>query len=401
MLSVLDYAADTRLRARARARRRGTEGAQSLARRLDWTLLLAVGGVVAYGLWAIGGITERDVPGDPDYFVKRQAVYAAVGVVGLVLALLVDPDVYRRHRRPLYALLIASLLLVIATAPVVRGSQRWLDVGGFRFQPSEVGKLMLVLVLGGFIADRGRRISEGRTVLAAVGVAAIPLLLVFEQPDIGSALVYGAALAGVLFIAGTRWLHLGVLLSVAALFGTFVLWLGPNLGVDVLEDYQRQRLTAFMDPSENPGGAAYNVNQSILAVGAGGLDGRGVSGATQTNLDYLPEHETDFAFASLAEQRGFFGGAILLALYLLVIWRALKIITVARDGFSAVVAGGIAVALLFQIAINVGMTVGMAPVTGIPLPFVSAGGSSMIANLVAIGILEAIHARGRLPRRAA
>jgi rod shape determining protein RodA len=390
MFTTLDYAADTRMR--ARARRRGAESVQSFARRLDWPLLLAVAGLIVYGLWAIGGVTDAD---------ERQAFYAAIGAGGLVLCLFIDPDLYRRYRRPLYALLLAGLLLVIATAPVVRGSQRWLDIGSFRFQPSEFGKLLLVLALAGFVADRGKRISEGRTVLALVGVATIPILLVFEQPDIGSSLVYGGALAGVLFIAGTRWLHLAALLAVAAATVTFVLWLGPALGVETLDDYQRDRLYAFTDPSEDPGGAAWNVNQSILAVGSGGLDGRGVSGATQTNLDYLPEHETDFVFATIAEQRGFFGGAILLGLYLLVIWRALKIITVARDAFSAIVAGGIAVMLLFQIAVNVGMTVGMAPVTGIPLPFVSAGGSSMIMNLLAIGILEAIHARGRLPRRAA
>jgi rod shape determining protein RodA len=387
--TVVDYTARTRMRARARARRRSAESAQSLARRLDWTLLLAVAALVVYGLWAIGGMTADD---------QRQAVYAAVGTIGLVLCLLIDPDVYRRHRRPLYALLLALLLLVIATAPVVRGSQRWLDIGSFRFQPSEFGKLMLVLALAGLIADRGKRIAEGRTVLAVVGLAAVPFALVFEQPDIGSSLVYAGALAGVLFVAGTRWVHLGALAAVAAAVGAFVLWAGPVFGVEILEDYQRERLTAFTNPSEDPGGAAYNVNQSILAVGAGGLDGRGVSGATQTNLNYLPEDATDFVFASLAEQRGFVGGAILLALYVLVIWRALKIITVARDAFSAIVAGGITVALFVQIAINVGMTVGMAPVTGIPLPFVSVGGSSMITNLLAIGVLEAIHARGRLPR---
>ena len=392
MFTVLDYAADTRIRARARARMRSTERVQSLARRLDWTLLLAVAGLVVYGLWAIGGITADD---------QRQGVYAAAGAVGLLVCLFVDPDVYRRHRLLLYALLLGLLLLVIATAPVVRGSQRWLDIGSFRFQPSEFGKLLLILALAGFVADRGKRIVERRTVLAVVGLAAVPLLLVFEQPDIGSSLVYAAALGGVLFIAGTRWLHLGVLAAVAAAIALFVLWIGPSFGVDILEDYQRERLYAFHNPSDDPGGASWNVNQSILAVGSGELDGRGVTGATQTNFDYLPEHETDFVFASLAEQRGFFGGAFLLALYLLVIWRALKIITVARDAFSAIVAGGIAVALLFQIAINVGMTVGMAPVTGIPLPFVSAGGSSMIMNLLAIGVLEAIHARGRLPRRAA
>jgi rod shape determining protein RodA len=392
MFTVLDYAADTRIRARARARMRSAERVQSLARRLDWTLLLAVAGLVVYGLWAIGGITADD---------QRQGVYAAAGAVGLLICLFIDPDVYRRHRLLLYALLLGLLLLVIATAPVVRGSQRWLDIGSFRFQPSEFGKLLLILALAGFVADRGKRIVEPRTVLAVVGLAAVPLLLVFEQPDIGSSLVYAAALGGVLFIGGTRWLHLGVLAAVAAAIALFVLWIGPSFGVDILEDYQRERLYAFHNPSDDPGGASWNVNQSILAVGSGELDGRGVTGATQTNLDYLPEHETDFVFASLAEQRGFFGGAFLLALYLLVIWRALKIITVARDAFSAIVAGGIAVALLFQIAINVGMTVGMAPVTGIPLPFVSAGGSSMIMNLLAIGVLEAIHARGRLPRRAA
>src|SRR5918992_177347 len=302
MFTVLDYAADTRIRARARARMRSTERVQSLARRLDWTLLLAVAGLIVYGLWAIGGITADD---------QRQGVYAAAGAVGMLVCLFVDPDVYRRHRLLLYALLLGLLLLVIATAPVVRGSQRWLDIG--------------------------------------------------------SSLVYAAALGGVLFIAGTRWLHLGVLAAVAAAIALFVLWIGPSFGVDILEDYQRERLYAFHNPSDDPGGASWNVNQSILAVGSGELDGRGVTGATQTNFDYLPEHETDFVFASLAEQRGFFGGAFLLALYLLVIWRALKIITVARDAFSAIVAGGIAVALLFQIAINVGMTVGMAPVTGIPL----------------------------------
>jgi rod shape determining protein RodA len=387
MFTVLDYAADTRIR--ARARRRGAERVQSFARRLDWMLLLAVAGLVVYGLWAIGGVTAAD---------EHQAAYVAVGTVGLVACLFINPDLYRRHQRVLYALLIALLLLVIATAPVVRGSQRWLDIGSFRFQPSEFGKLLLVLALAGFVANRGKRIVEARTVLTVVGLAAIPVLLVFEQPDIGSSLVYAAALGGVLFIAGTRWLHLAALVAAAAAMITFVLWLGPALGVDLLDDYQRERLTSFTDPSEDPGGAAWNVNQSILAVGAGGLDGRGVSGATQTNLHYLPEHETDFVFAAIAEQRGFFGGAILLALFLLVIWRALKVITVARDAFSAIVAGGIAVALLVQIAVNVGMTVGMAPVTGIPLPFISAGGSSMIMNLLAIGILEAIHARGRLPR---
>jgi rod shape determining protein RodA len=163
----------------------------------------------------------------------------------------------------------------------------------------------------------------------------------------------------------------------------------------VLKPYQVHRLTQFMNPSSDPRGATYNITQSITTVGAGGVHGRGVAGSTQTNLDYLPEHRTDFAFASLAEQRGFLGAAFLLCLYLLVVWRGLRIVTLARDHFSALVAGGIVVAFLFQVFVNVGMTMGIAPITGIPLPFVSVGGSSMIANLVAMGVLLAIYARGR------
>jgi rod shape determining protein RodA len=168
----------------------------------------------------------------------------------------------------------------------------------------------------------------------------------------------------------------------------------------VLKPYQTARLTGFANPDSDPAGATYNVTQSITAVGAGGLDGRGVDAATQTRLDYLPEHATDFVFASLAEQRGFFGASLLLGLYLLVVWRGLRVITVARDAYSAIVAGGIVIAFLFQVFVNVGMTMGIAPVTGIPLPFVTVGGSSMAANLLAIGILQAVYARGNLGRRA-
>jgi rod shape determining protein RodA len=370
-------------------------------RRLDWTMLAAVGALVVYGLWLLNGITRNDVPGDPTYYVKHQIVYAVVGVVGLAVAVLIDPDIYRRRRGLIYGVLVGSLLLVLAGGVSARGSQRWISLGSFRFQPSEFGKLLLVLCLAAFLADRGRRVAETRTTLMAVGIAAIPTALVFLQPDVGSALVYLAVLASVLFVAGTRWLDLGWLLAVAAIVGTVVLWAGPAMGVNILKPYQVQRLTSFTNPSQDPSGATYNVTQSQIAVGSGRATGRGVSGASQTNFDYLPEHATDFVFASLAEQRGFVGASILLLLYLLVVWRALNTIAVARDAFSAIVAGGIAIGLLFQIVVNVGMTIGMAPVTGIPLPFVSAGGSSLIMNLIAIGILQAIHARGtaRSPRR--
>ncbi|MGZ8694191.1 MAG: rod shape-determining protein RodA [Gaiellaceae bacterium] len=366
-----------------------------VVRRLDWAMLAAVTALLAYGLWLLNGITRDDIPGDPTYYVMRQSLYAAVGVVGMALAILINPDVYRRRRMIVFGVMIGSLLVVLGTGVSVRGSQRWIDVGSFRFQPSEFGKLLLVLCLAGFLADRGKRIAETRTTVVAVGIAVVPTTLVFVQPDVGSALVYIAVLAAVLFIAGTRWLDLAWLVAAAALIAILVLWAAPAAGYDILKPYQVQRLTSFTNPDKDPGGATYNVTQSQIAVGSGQATGRGVSGATQTNFDYLPEHATDFVFASLAEQRGFVGASILLALYLLVIWRALNTIAVARDLFSAIVAGGIAIGLLFQIVVNVGMTIGMAPVTGIPLPFVSAGGSSLIMNLIAIGILQAIHARGR------
>ena len=174
-----------------------------------------------------------------------------------------------------------------------------------------------------------------------------------------------------------------------------VLWVLPAAGIEVLKPYQTARLTGFTNPDSDPGGLTYNVTQSRTAVGAGGLSGRGVEGASQTRLDYLPEHATDFVFASFAEQRGFVGTSILLLLYLLVVWRGLRVVTVAGDLYGAVVAGGIVFAFLFQVFVNVGMTMGIAPVTGIPLPFVTVGGSSMVANLMAVGVLQAIHARGR------
>jgi rod shape determining protein RodA len=368
-------------------------------RRLDWVLLAATGALVGIGLWAIAGVTRDDIPGDPNYYVVRQGVFAGLGAVGFASAVLVDPDIYRRYWRVVYGALIGLLLLVFAAGEVTRGSKRWIEVGFFRFQPSEFGKLLLVLSLAGFLSSRARRIHEVGTIAATVGLAALPWLLVYVEPDIGTSLVYLAGLAAVLFIAGTRWLHLGALATTAVLICVAVLWAMPAMGVEVLKPYQKDRLTGFLDPDKDPGGQTYNLTQAKTAVGAGGVDGRGVEGATQTKLNYLPEHETDFVFASYAEQRGFVGAAILLGLYLLVVWRGLKIVAGARDAFSAIAAGGIVFAFLFQVFVNVGMTIGIAPITGIPLPFVSVGGSSLIANLLALGVLQAICARSRMNGR--
>jgi rod shape determining protein RodA len=367
----------------------------AVVQRLDLVLLLAVAALVAYGLWAVSGITRFDVPGDPDYYVVRQAIAAGLGVVGLVAAVVIAPDLYRRHWRVVFGVAIGLMVFVFVFAETVRGSKRWIDLGPFQFQPSEFGKALFVLAIAGFLVERQRQLGMIRTVFVAIGLGAVPMALVFLQPDLGTALVYAAALFAVLFVAGVRWLHLAVLAALAAMILASVLWFLPSVGVEVLKPYQTARLTGFTNPDADPSGLTYNVRQSITAVGAGGLEGRGVSEASQTRFDYLPEHATDFVFASFAEQRGFFGAAILLLLYLLVVWRGLRVVTVAGDLYGAMVAGGIVFAFLFQVFVNVGMTMGIAPVTGIPLPFVTVGGSSMVANLVAVGILQGIHARGR------
>ena len=391
-------AVDTRARG-LRSRRSEAVEAASVVRRLDWILLAATGALVAYGLWAIAGITRHDVTGDPNFYVVRQGIYAALGLFGLVVAVFVDPEYYRRYRKAIYGGTIGLMVIVLLAGAVTRGSKRWLDLGFFKFQPSEFGKLLFVLFLAGLLADRAKRINDSRTVISAIGFAAGPIFLVFIQPDFGTAMVYAAALAGVLFLAGTRWTHLAVLGALSLVAALLVLWILPGAGVHVLKPYQQNRLTGWTHPDSDPRAATYNVKQSINSVGAGGATGRGVKGATQTNLNFLPEHATDFVFASIAEQRGFVGVSVLLLLYLLVVWRGLKVIAGARDAFSAIAAGGIVVAFLFQIFINVGMTIGIAPITGIPLPFVSVGGSAMIANLLAIGVLEAIYVRGVGGRR--
>jgi rod shape determining protein RodA len=392
---MLEYAGSQRAGLRAE---REAPRLLSVVRSLDWVLLIGLAGLVVVGLWGVAGVTKFAIPNDPSYYLNRQILYACVGGVVLVAAALVDPDLYRRYWRPIFigaAVVIAGVLLIGHAA---RGSTRWISLGFFTFQPSEFGKLLFVIALAGMLAERQRVVGAWETTLRVVGLGLVPVVLVFAQPDLGTALVYLAALGAMLFVAGVPWRHLTVLGSVVVLVAVGVLWAGPAAGVNVLKGYQQQRLTCFTHPSVCPAAAGYNLNESIITVGTGEIRGRGPNGSTQVNLGFLPESGTDFVFAGFAEQRGFVGAALLLGLYLLVLWRGLRVVTVARDLFSAVVAGGIVVALLFQIFVNVGMTMGIAPITGIPLPFVSVGGSSLIANLAAMGVLLAIHARGRVSR---
>jgi rod shape determining protein RodA len=392
---MLEYAGSQRAGLRAE---REAPRLLAVVRSLDWILLAGVAALVVVGLWGVAGVTKFAVQNDPTYYLNRQILYACVGGVVLVAAALVDPDLYRRYWRAIFIGTAAVIAFVLLVGHAARGSTRWISLGFFTFQPSEFGKLLFVLALAGMLVERERALSSWETTVRVVGIGLVPVLLVFAQPDLGTALVYLAALGAMLFVAGVPWRHLTVLGSLVVLVAVGVLWAGPAAGVNVLKSYQQQRLTCFTHPSNCPAAAGYNLDQSKTTVGSGQIRGRGVKNATQVNLGFLPESGTDFVFAGYAEQRGFVGAALLLGLYLLVLWRGLRVVTVARDLFSAVVAGGIVVALLFQIFVNVGMTMGIAPITGIPLPFVSVGGSSLIANLAAMGVLLAIHARGRVSR---
>jgi rod shape determining protein RodA len=392
---MLEYAGSQRAGLRAE---RDAPRLLAVVRSLDWVLLLGVGALVVVGLWGVAGITKFDLPHNPSYYLDRQILYACVGGIALVAAALVDPDLYRRYWRAIFigtAVVIAFVLLVGHAA---HGSTRWISLGFFTFQPSEFGKLLFVLALAGMLVERQRADSSWGTTLRVVGFGLVPVVLVFAQPDLGTALVYTAALAAMLFVAGVPWRHLAALGAVVVLVVVGVLWAAPAAGVSVLKSYQQQRLTCFTHPTTCSVDARYNLEQSKAAIGSGQIWGRGPNGSSQVKLGFLPESGTDFAFSGFAEQRGFVGAALLLGLYLLVLWRGLRVVTVARDLFSAVVAGGIVVALFFQIFVNVGMTMGIAPITGIPLPFVSVGGSSLIANLAAMGVLLAIYARGRVSR---
>ncbi|HUY72194.1 MAG TPA: FtsW/RodA/SpoVE family cell cycle protein [Gaiellaceae bacterium] len=385
-------AVDPRARGLRSRRTDAGVGALGVVARLDWLLLAATAAAVAYGVWAIAGITRHDPGGSA---ASRQLLYAAAGSLLLVAGILIDPIVYRRLYRSIYIGLVGVMGFVLIFGAATRGSKRWINIGFFTFQPSEFGKVLLALALAGFLADRAKQIDRLSVALRTIALAAGPVMLVWAQPDAGTAIVYIAVLTAVLFVAGVRWLHLALIWTVGLVAVLSVLWWLPAAGINVLKPYQAARLTAFASATgQSSGTTSYNLTQSKIAVGAGGLRGRGVAGATQTALNYLPAHATDFAFASLAEQRGFFGASILLLLYLLIVWRGLKIVTTARDLFSAIVAAAIVFAFVIQVFVNVGMTVGIAPITGIPLPFVSVGGSSMISNLAGIGILQAIHARG-------
>jgi rod shape determining protein RodA len=362
--------------------------------RIDPLMLLATVGLIAASIYVIGTATQDDRPGEPNYFVYRQAAYAGVGFVLMLLMTRFDYSRLREWKLGIYTFMIGSILLVSAVGVSARGSKRAIAFPFFSFQPSELGKVLLVVALAAFMVDRIRRLTDRETTSRMVLLAVIPAMLVIAQPDLGSGLVYLAILGAVLFIAGTPWTHFAALGAISAVAIALVLIAAPAVGVDVLKPYQQDRLTAFLNPGENQGKEAYQINQSLTAIGSGGKTGRGDE-ATQTKLDFLPEHHTDFVFSVVGEEFGFVGAALVLSLFALLIWRALRTLTMAKNFYGALVAGGITAMLMFQVFVNVGMTIGIMPITGIPLPLVSYGGSSVITTLMAIGLLQSIHAQAR------
>jgi rod shape determining protein RodA len=362
--------------------------------RIDPLMLLATIGLIAASIYTVGTATRDDIPGDPNYYAYRQALYAGVGLVLMFLISRFDYSRLREWKLGLYALMIGSILLVYALGFSARGSKRAIEFGFFNFQASELGKLLLALTLSAFLVDRVRRLTDRETTSRMVLLALLPAMLVVAQPDLGSGLVFLAILVAILFVAGTPWTHFAGLAGLAAVAIAVVLVAAPAVGVEVLKPYQMDRLTAFLNPGENRGKEAYQINQSLTAIGSGGKTGRG-DAATQTRLDFLPEHHTDFVFSVVGEEFGFVGAALVLSLFALLIWRGLKTLTMAKNFYGALVAGGITAMLMFQVFVNVGMTIGIMPITGIPLPLMSYGGSSVLTTLMAIGILQSIHAQGR------
>jgi len=368
---------------------------RSYLRHFDYLLLLAAAGLLVFGVTMIYFATRHDAISSPTYYARSQIEYAVVGLIALLVLSRIDYGHFRRWQWPLYGFVLVSIAAVFVLGPVTRGSRRWIPLPFVHFQPSELALVILTVTLAAFLTDRLQYIGLARMTVLALAYVALPAALVFAQPDLGTAMVFLILTLTLLLFYGTPWSHFAALFAAAAALGVLVLKLLPMAGVRIVHSYQTQRLFVFLHPGHDLQGSGYNLTQSLIAVGSGALHGRGDQ-ATQTVLDFLPEHHTDFIFAVIGERYGFVGAALLLALFAIVIWRALRIATISRDLYGSMIAGCIAAIFLFEVFVNIGMTIGIMPITGIPLPFISYGGAALITDLMLVGLLESIHVRGRL-----
>jgi rod shape determining protein RodA len=365
---------------------------------MDPALLFAAVALVGFSILTLSDATLHDVAGDPYYYVQRQSMYAVLGLIGMFALTQIDYSRFRELRVGIYTLMFIAISMVFLFGAAARGSRRAFELPFFNFQPAELGKVMLILALAGFVIDGARRGSPRQRTARYLLLGLAPAALVFIQPDLGTSLVFGVVTLTVMFIAGIRWSHFLAIAAGFAVMVSVVLVVAPALGTPVLKGYQEERLTSFLHPSEDPADAGYQQNQAKIAIGSGEKTGRGDQ-ATQTRLDFVPERTTDFIFAVIGERFGFMGAAFVLSLFALLIWRALRIVTLSKNLYGTLVAGGIAAMLMFQVFVNVGMSLGIMPITGIPLPLMSYGGSSVLATFLAIGVLQSIHMQAQLSQK--
>lgn len=320
--------------------------------------------------------------------VVRQTGYAVIGLIIMAALARFDYRGWSALSPVLYGAVLLALIVVLVIGDSAFGSRRWISVAGFQAQPSEIGKLITILLLARLLTADGGRYLAGRTFLITLAVAAVPALLVFVEPDLGTAVVFIAIWLGMVYMAGARPRHLLLLFSAGLAALPFVMLIA-------LHGYQRERLAVFVDPSRDPLGTGFNINQAAISIGSGGWTGKGFTQGTQTQLDFLRTQTTDYIFSVLGEELGFVGAIVLFALFIILLMRGIRAATRSRDPFGRLVATGIVVMILTQVFINVGVNVRLFPVTGIPLPFISQGGSSLITMFMAVGLLESILLRHR------
>ena len=351
-------------------------------RSVDPILLVTSLALTAFGILAVYVAGTDDREG----YALNQTLGFVIGLLGAMPLALMDYRRLKGYLPLLYGVTIVMLLAVTVVGASAKGAQRWIDIGPVQVQPSEFAKLLVVVVLAGYFSEH--RLSDNTNFLKALGILGLPGLLVFAQPDLGTALVFAAIFFVMAFVGGAKLYQIGALVVSAVAMAALSIKLG------VLEDYQVARLTAFLDPTGITD-EGYQVFQSKLAIGSGGVTGKGFDATTLANLGFLPEDHTDFIFSNLAERTGFVGGLLLLGLFFVLVWRMLHVATVSRDRFGVLIAVGIATIFLFHVFVNIGMTMGLMPVTGIPLPFISYGRSNLVVSVIALGLLQSIAMRSK------
>ncbi len=355
-------------------------------KRMDFTLIAATAAIIVMSLVIIGSATHINTPSEERYwFVQRQGIFAIINIAFAVFLMNFDYKMLQRYGNKLYVLNLIMLLAVMFMGQSALGAQRWIQLGPITLQPSEFSKIIMIVSLASMLEERVGKLNDLHDLLPVALYVGVPFLLVMKQPDLGTSLVFMAIFFGMIFVCGVNLRLLGGIFGVG-LACMPILW-------HFLKDYQKMRIMVFMDPNVDPLGSGYHIIQSKIAIGSGMLFGKGLFGGTQSQLNFLPENHTDFIFAVVGEELGFIGAAFLLILYLIVLWEGVKIARDASDMFGRLLAVGITSMLAFHVLVNVGMTTGIMPVTGIPLPFMSYGVSSLTTNILSIAILLNIHMR--------